>query len=231
MEKSSRIEKGITRESIKFAWNKFKENWLPLAGIALVYAVINYVPELFKDNTTHMYNPKFVPVNLILSIIAVIISYGTLKISIKLARNEKLVVSDMWNINFNAFLKYVVAYITYFLIVFGGLILLIVPGVVWAFKYIFLPYLVVDKNMKIKEAMKKSGEITYNCKIKIFILSVALAILNILGMLVFGLGVLVTLPITWIAMGYVYNKLLNENGESQENDNSETPMTETTPQA
>jgi len=41
-----------------------------------------------------------------------------------------------------------------------GLISLIVPGIIWAIKYMFIPLLIVDKGMGVQETMTASDKMT-----------------------------------------------------------------------
>ena len=89
-----------------------------------------------------------------------------------------------------------------------GLILLIIPGIYLAIKYQFFSFLIVDKNMGIMESFKKSEEMTQGVKMNLLLFSLALAGINILGALVFLVGLIVTIPTTVMATVYVYRKLL-----------------------
>jgi uncharacterized membrane protein YesL len=55
-----------------------------------------------------------------------------------------------------------------FLIVLGGLILLIVPGVIFALKYGQAPFIVIDKDLSGREALRESAELTQGMKKKLF---------------------------------------------------------------
>lgn len=51
-------------------------------------------------------------------------------------------------------------YLLYFLMIFGGLILLIVPGLIVLRRYALAPYIIVDKDVSVSEAMKESATMT-----------------------------------------------------------------------
>ena len=82
------------------------------------------------------------------------------------------------------------------------------PGIIWSLKYAFVRYFIVDKGLSIKEAFLESSKITSGSKWNIFWLSILIAIINILGALAFGVGLLLSIPITIMAYAYVYRKLL-----------------------
>lgn len=66
----------------------------------------------------------------------------------------------------------IVVNILYGLIVFAGLFLLVAPGVIWALKYSFSTYLVMDKNLSAREALRTSGQSTKGHKGKLFTISI-----------------------------------------------------------
>ncbi len=85
--------------------------------------------------------------------------YGVSFAYLKAARSDKLEISNM----FEAFRNYwnaILANILVGVIVVIGLILLIIPGIVFACKLAFTPYLVVDRKMEVIEAVKESWRMT-----------------------------------------------------------------------
>ncbi len=56
------------------------------------------------------------------------------------------------------------------LIVAAGLVLLLIPGIIWNCKYCFSIISVLDKRLSPFRAIKYSGEITYGYKAKLFVL-------------------------------------------------------------
>jgi uncharacterized membrane protein len=95
-------------------------------------------------------------------------------------------------------------------------ILLIVPGVIWAIKYQFYGYLIIDKKMGVMEALKKSAEMTDGIKLDLFGLGLVLLGVIILGALVLGVGLLAAIPTVWLATAYVYRKLSKAASKSKE---------------
>jgi len=113
----------------------------------------------------------------------------------------------------DVFWKFIGCGILVTLLVLGGLFLLIIPGIIWAIKYSFAPYLVVEGVSPV-EALKKSGELTKGYKWDIFLFGLLVGLINVLGMFLFFVGILVALPVTLIAYAYVYKKLKEFNNVS-----------------
>lgn len=100
------------------------------------------------------------------------------------------------------------AYLVYQFVVHGGLLLLIVPGIIWSFKYIFAINLVLDKGLGIKDAMEMSARMTYGHKWRIFRYTLGVIGIIIFGMLALGVGLLVALPVIMLMWTAFYDRML-----------------------
>ena len=156
---------------------------------------------LFKDN------PLSFLWALVSMVISVLVQIGSIKITLDLYDGKPLNFSNLYS-HSNLILRYLGASILFGLMVAVGFILLIIPGIYLAIKYQFFSFLIVDKNMGIMDSFKKSEDMTQGVKMNLLLFSLALAGVNILGALVFIVGLIVTIPTTVMATVYVYKKLL-----------------------
>jgi uncharacterized membrane protein len=85
-------------------------------------------------------------------------------------------------------------------IVVIGFILLIVPGIIFACKLAFTPYLVVDRKMEVIEAIKASWRMTNGHAWKVFLIGLLAIPIFIAGIICFGVGVIIS--IMWITMAF-----------------------------
>ena len=157
--------------------------------------------------------------NIIYWIAQTIISIGIIKIVLKFLADEKPEFVELFRFQGN-FWRYVGSSILYGLIVIGGIILFIVPGIYWAIKFQFFGYCVVDQKLGPVEALKKSSKITYQVKWKLLGFGLVMVGINILGFLCLFVGLFATIPTTMIAFAYVYRKLLSQTETVQ---NTDTP--------
>lgn len=136
------------------------------------------------------------------------IQMGFVKLSIAAARGAQvsyeIIMSD---INLKKAGKYLLGSIAYAILVGIGFLLLIIPGIFFALKYMFVPYLIIDKDMKIGEAFSASGEMTKGNKFSLLVLAILAIVVNILGFVALIYGLLVSMPVTLLAYGYAYNTL------------------------
>jgi len=77
----------------------------------------------------------------------------------------------------------------------------------WIKAYFFI-YYIVDQNLGALEAIKKSLIITTGYEGDLFILWVSTIIINFLGMLLYGIGLILTLPYTLIVLSMFYKNYL-----------------------
>jgi uncharacterized membrane protein len=125
------------------------------------------------------------------------IEYGVAFAYLKAARGDKLKIKDI----FGAFQNYwnaVLANLLVDVIIFIGLILLIVPGIIFACKLAFTPYLVVDRKMEVIEAVKESWRMTGGHAWKVFLIFLLAIPIGIAGLIVFGVGIIVA--IMWVSL-------------------------------
>ena len=127
------------------------------------------------------------------------VDYGVSFANLRAARGDKLEIKDM----FEAFKNYVNAVLANLLagaIIIIGLVLLIVPGIVFACKLAFVPYLVIDRKMEAIEAVKESWRMTGGHAWKVFFMGVLAVLLAIAGLICFGIGII--FAIMWIRLAF-----------------------------
>lgn len=127
------------------------------------------------------------------------LEYGIAFVNLKAARNEKVEVKDMFSV-FQNYWNAVFANLLVAVIIGFGFMLLIVPGIIFACKLAFVPYLIVDKKMEAVEAVKKSWKITNGNSFTIFIIGLLVIFVSILGLIFFGVGIIVA--IMWIRLTF-----------------------------
>ena len=127
------------------------------------------------------------------------VDYGVSFAFLKAARRDKLEINDM----FEAFKNYwnaVLANLLVGVIVVIGLVLLIVPGIIFYCKLIFTRYLVVDRKMGVIEAVSESWRMTRGHTGQIFLIALLAILLYIAGLICFGVGIIVA--IMWVKLAF-----------------------------
>jgi uncharacterized membrane protein len=82
--------------------------------------------------------------------------------------------------------------------------LLIVPGVIFTLMFMFATFIVVDRELGPIEAMKESKRLAHGHKWALLGFVLVLALINLLGVLALGVGLLVSIPVSSLAFVHGY---------------------------
>ena len=127
------------------------------------------------------------------------ISYGVNWIFLKAARNEPFKTYDMF-MAFQNIWNAVIANVLVSIIIVIGIVLLIVPGIIFACRLAFVPFLVMDQKLEPIEAIKKSWEMTQGYGWTIFAMAIMSFFIAIAGLICLGVGILPA--IIWIESAF-----------------------------
>ena len=116
--------------------------------------------------------------------------------------------------------------IIYGIMIVVGMILLVIPGIYVAVRFMFLPYIFVDQKLGWKEALAEASRLTEGRRWDLFVFSLALILLNIVGALLLLVGLLVTIPVSMIATTMMYEYLKKEKGGIKETVSETAPSVE-----
>ena len=105
------------------------------------------------------------------------------------------------------FWKYLGMYLLVALVIAAGLILLIVPGIIFALMFMFAPLIVIERELGPIDAMKESNRITRGHKWPLLGLVALLILINVLGVLALVVGLLVSIPVSTFAFVHAYRSL------------------------
>lgn len=191
------------KESVKYGWEKTKEHMeLALFTTLLVLAVSSLAGGI-DDRSFHLSSSLF---GLVVTIFLIIIKIGYTKIFLKIQNGETPKFVEIFE-HYNIFWRYLGTSILFCLTVAGGLILLIIPGIFWAVRFSFSPLIVIDAKVGPIAAMKESYAITKGSFWKILLFWIVVGLINLAGLILFWVGLLVTVPLTTLASIYVYREL------------------------
>ncbi len=185
-------------KAIGFGWSGIKKDFWYFVGLAAIYMLISSLPSYKLNNQFSL--------DVLGLFVGPWLLAGLTRISLDYYNGKKPPFETLFT-QLKYFWRILGSQFLIGLIVIGGLILLIIPGIYWALKYQFTTNIIVDQNIGILEAMKKSGEITEGIKLQLILFDLTLIGVMILGGLALGVGILVAFPIVTLAGIYVYKKL------------------------
>lgn len=196
-------------EAIKFGFQTAKGNIIFFIGIFVIITLVFAVTTLLQNIPNFNQNAAtFLIGNILVWVLNVIIDMGIIRIALKFVDLEKPSFSDLFQGSF--LINYVLASIISGVIIVIGLILFIIPGIIFAFRLQFAKYLVIDKEMGPVDAIQKSWNITRGITWNLFLFSLLIILINILGFIALLVGLFITIPLTMIANAFVYRKLLSQ---------------------
>ncbi len=196
------------KEALQFGWNTMKTNVGFFIGLLLIVWAISVIPGIINN---------FVKVTAVALIVAIVFRFiqwfleiGLIKISLAFVDGKTPAIPELFS-GKEVYWKYVGGTILYGLIVFGGILLLIVPGIIWSIQFFFYSYLIVEKGMKPIDALKASSAMTKGHKWELFLFGLITLGVNLLGALCLLVGLFATVPTTLVALATIYRKLSNQN--------------------
>ena len=194
------------KDALSFGWDAFKSRVGFFIVLLLLLGVLESIPYLIM----RLYIGGFSVVLLIINLLfQYYLRVGIIKIILKVADGSDAQIGDLFS-GGPVYVSYVLASILFLLSVFAGFVLLVVPGIILLFMFLYYGYFIVDKNMWPVEALKASAALTKGVRWKLFGFFLVLGLINIAGGLLLGIGLFVTIPVSMVATAFVYRKLLRQ---------------------
>lgn len=123
---------------------------------------------------------KSLPLEILYNIISFVVlnmaSAVYLKAYLNELRGEVCTLKDCAIHVLGKFYKIVLAYLAFFIIIAIGLFLLVIPGIVFCFMFLFNTCYIVDKNFGVMEAFNTSRNLTNGVKMELFALYVVFSL-------------------------------------------------------
>src|SRR3990167_7751866 len=200
-------------ECVKFGWETFKKKpWL-FIGILLMYPAISGGSRSLASSAAEQGGMVgFVLNALDLLIVQVLAARGLVAFTLRFHDDASAArVQDLWAPKM--YWSFLGMSVLSFILVVLGIIALIIPGIILALGFIFSQYLVIDKGRGAIESLKESWRITKGHRWELFLFLLVLAVLNILGVLALLVGLLVSVPVTMLAVVHAYRTLEHKASE------------------
>jgi uncharacterized membrane protein len=185
--------------------------WIFMGAILLYYII-----QLVFGLTILTFIPSLAQViDQIVAILTLPISVGIVMLGINRAREQELHIHDIFNY-FNDFPQLLLAYFLMVILIVGGFMLFILPGIYLAVAYSFVLPLLVDKKLGVWEAMELSRKTITKQWFSFFGLGIVAAIFVLVSAIPLGIGLIWSLPTVYIAYGLLYHRLFDDVDEVNE---------------
>jgi len=197
----------IYSEIFKAAWKGFKSQCWILMGLVIGFTIIYSLLSLFTIP------PKGVMVSIsgmVVSVICVLLlclfNMGYLKNCLQTLDEEEPQFSAYGQVS-GKLLPFIAASFLYNLICIVGMALLLFPGIYLSLRLQYYYALMVEENCGVIESFKRSWNITRGQVTRLFVLSLIYLLISLAGIIAFGIGIFVAVPLIALMYGYSYRKL------------------------
>lgn len=190
--------------ALQFGWestSRYMGFYFVLVMLVVLFSLLPAVFTTLTDNS--IYTPV---VQGIFIILIALLTLGMVRTTLRhVDKKDEPTIKQLFRTHL--FFRYLGAALLYLFMFIGGLMLFIIPGIYWGLKYQFATYLVVDKNMGITEAFEKSAEMVRGYEWDLFSYWLVMFLLNLVGLMFFVAGLVITLPVTVVGYSYLYRQL------------------------
>ncbi len=196
-------------ECLRFGWETFKSRPWFFVGVTVILLILQTIISSVSSLSEKSGDPHGlaqVALGVIITAIGMVIEIAAIRFALKaheapheVSLHDALPIAPFW--------KFVGGQIAVGAAVLVGLVLLVVPGVIAAIAFSQAQFLIIDRRLWPIEAMKESWRITKGHWMQLLGLIVLLMLINIAGAIVLMVGLLVSIPVSYLAMVRAYRML------------------------
>ncbi len=196
--------------AIRFGWETFKRRPWFFVGSTFLILLASALCDGFTSGidaalTGSAENPSIIGTVINLAL-GTLISMGATAFYLAAHDNPDTAdLSLLWHPR--PFWKYLGASLLLSLAVAIGLVLLIVPGVIFGLMFMFATFIVIERELGPIDAMNASNQLTRGHKWQLLGLVLLLVLINLLGLMALVVGLLVSIPVSTLAFVHAYRVL------------------------
>ena len=216
--------------ALRYGWEKFQANAMPLVLITLVLVLAAgaiqliglpirnaFSPSVSVDPATGMLETSgsgglfgaAVIVGMLLNALSILVQLvvqsGVIKGSLGLTRGQPISFGNAFEgINWG---QVVLTALLTAIGTFIGLVLCILPGIVFLFLTSYALYFVIDRDLTAVDAIKASFQFTTSNVGPLILFFLASLVVEVIGLCLCGIGLLVAIPVVVIAQAYTFRTL------------------------
>ena len=196
------VPDGSFSQSFGFGWEQIKKYFLYLFLATVIGAIAEMPAGVVRDFHQHLtagWTFLWILSFLYGLLLLPIITYGIDLFFLKAIRSEPLDFKEIF-IGFNYYVNIILAHLLATALIILGFIFFIIPGFILACRLVFVPYLVMDRQLDPIKAVEKSWQMTYGHGWKIFGMGIVSFFLIIFGLVLMIVGVLFSAM--WISAAF-----------------------------
>ena len=209
------VSDASTGDNYGKGWNLIFTTFIELLVVTLVYAVIQ-IPTGGIQIKPDDFEWYLVPIVMLAIGYGIFISgpigYSVSWVFLKAVRREKIEIKDMFAVFDRNYWNAVIAGLVTTIIIVIGIFMLIVPGIYFACRLAFVPYLIMDEKMEAMEALKASWAMTKGHGWTVFFMGLLAFFIVIAGLIVLIFGVLISAMWISAAFAVLYHSVYLKSG-------------------
>ena len=219
-----------TKAAIKAGWTDFKSHKGLLIGATLVTGLISGIQNSLNKPHSPV-GPAVFVVLVFLWVLSIVNQIGWYKMALKIIAGEQSSIKELFS-HWGLFWDFIVVHLWILwkaivwvvpMLVVGGLFIIGVPfapvllpiGIAisvigsWIvfLRYSFAALYMIEKGVTPRQAIEQSASLTEGIRTKIFWALILLVLVVIAGAIVFGVGLLVSIPVSVLAYVHIYRAL------------------------
>lgn len=220
-----------TKEVLHTGWRAFCAHpWRLIWYTAFVLGLCAFFNQV-QLIAAHKFSLPLQLVVVVLSFFAqLVLGMGLTHVAVRAARGRNYGINDLFRPG-EAFVSFIVASLFFAVVLLAGswlaafvvsygnwpdpmwqTVIVLFFSIVWYFifglRYIFYSYAIVDKHLGARAGLRQSARITKGQRGALMRLMLVIVLLNMLGAFFFFFGLLITIPVTFLALATAYLRLL-----------------------
>lgn len=190
-------------DAFRFGWETFKKEWTFYIGITFLVIAISAIARLIAGASGLL--------GFVLMIGAILLEWwlyaGVTRITLRAHAGLPVSFEMLFGESWDTLYRFALAMIVAGILIVVGYVLLIVPGVIVQVMLLLFAFAIVDKGMGPIDALKESRRLTKGNRWQVFWFLLLMVLANAVGAMLAGVGLLVSLPVSLLALTYVYKAL------------------------
>ena len=198
------------RDAIRFGWEHLPECFgiffiliLLITTTTFGTLVLQHVFEKNGDTTMYLL------VSLLNMFFQLFCSLILLRASLDSCEGGKSTIAELLP-SFRTYLNYVTSSLLFTFVVILGIVFFIVPGIVIGARMQFHGFLIADRDLGPVDSLRESFQMTRGLTWNLLALNLAMLIILVAGVLAFGVGIIIAVPVVYLAAAYAYCYISDE---------------------
>jgi|GEM_PF-1399360 len=190
---------------LEHAWKSMKGKWLSAIGVQLIAMAIQGAV-------------GFIPVLQMLSgFLLFPLTVGLMGFFLRAVRGGQPMLDNLFE-PFQQYFRYLWAYLRLAIFVFLWFLLLIIPGIIAAYRYSMTLFIMLDNpSCSVKDAMTESGRIMKGHKLQWFGYSLLFGLIFLaVTLLTLGIGLIWLIPLSWAFQAAFYESIRSRDDQGEE---------------